>query len=64
MEFIKHAAGKLAYRSLGSGSEVWIFFHGYGQSHQDLLAFEKLRTPTQLFIFVDLIYHGQSSWNS
>jgi pimeloyl-ACP methyl ester carboxylesterase len=64
MEFVKHPAGKLAYRSFGSGSEVWIFFHGYGQSHQDLLDFEKLRTSTQRFIFVDLIYHGLSSWNS
>ena len=64
MEFVRHPAGKLAYRSFGSGSEVWIFFHGYGQSHQDLLAFEKLLTPKQRFIFVDLIYHGLSSWNS
>ncbi|MEY3647975.1 MAG: hypothetical protein RLZ13_860 [Bacteroidota bacterium] len=64
MEFVKHPAGKLAYRSFGSGAEVWIFFHGYGQRHQDLLAFDKLRTPKQRFLFVDLIYHGQSSWNT
>ena len=64
MEFVSHAAGKLAYRRFGSGSEVWVFFHGFGQRHQDLLAFEKLRTPNQRYLFVDLIYHGQSSWNS
>lgn len=64
MEFVKHAAGKLAYRSIGSGSEVWIFFHGFGQRHQDMLTFDKLRTPNQRFLFVDLIYHGQSSWNT
>jgi pimeloyl-ACP methyl ester carboxylesterase len=64
MEFVRHAAGKLAYRRFGSGSEVWIFFHGFGQSHQDMLAFEKLRTTKQSYLFVDLIYHGQSSWNS
>jgi pimeloyl-ACP methyl ester carboxylesterase len=64
MEFVKHAAGKLAYRSIGSGSEVWIFFHGFGQRHQDMLTFDKLRTPNQRFLFVDLIYHGQTSWNT
>jgi pimeloyl-ACP methyl ester carboxylesterase len=64
MEFVKHAAGKLAYRSIGSGSEVWIFFHGFGQRHQDMLTFDQLRTPNQRFLFVDLIYHGQTSWNT
>lgn len=64
MEFVTHAAGKLAYRSIGSGSEVWIFFHGFGQRHQDMLAFDKLRTPNQRYLFVDLVYHGQSSWNT
>jgi pimeloyl-ACP methyl ester carboxylesterase len=64
MEFVRHPAGKLAYRNFGSGSEVWIFFHGFGQQHQDLLSFDKLRTPKQRFLFVDLIYHGQSSWNT
>jgi pimeloyl-ACP methyl ester carboxylesterase len=64
MEFVTHPAGKLAYRRFGSGSEVWIFFHGFGQRHQDLLAFEKLRTPKQRYLFVDNIYHGHSSWNS
>ena len=64
MEFVKHAAGKLAYRRFGSGSEVWIFFHGFGQCHQDMLSFDKLRTSKQSYLFVDLIYHGQSSWNT
>jgi len=64
MEFVRHAAGKLAYRRFGSGSEVWVFFHGFGQCHQDMLAFEKLRTAKQSYLFVDLIYHGQSSWNT
>jgi pimeloyl-ACP methyl ester carboxylesterase len=64
MDYILHAAGKLAYRSFGSGAEVWVFFHGFGQRHQDLLAFDKLRTPQQRHLFVDLVYHGRSSWNS
>ena len=64
MEFVRHAAGKLAYRRFGSGSEVWIFFHGFGQCHQDMLSFDKLRTSNQRFLFVDLIYHGQTSWNT
>ncbi len=64
MEFFRHAAGKLAYRRLGSGSDVWIFFHGFGQCHQDMLSFDKLRTSKQSYLFVDLIYHGQSSWNT
>lgn len=64
MEFVRYPAGKLAYRRIGSGTEVWIFFHGFGQCHRDMLAFEKVRTPKQSFLFVDLIYHGRSSWNT
>lgn len=64
MEFVRHSAGKLAYRRFGSGSEVWVFFHGFGQDHQDMLAFDQLRTPKQRYLFVDLVYHGQSSWNT
>ena len=64
MEFVSHATGKLAYRCFGNGSEVWVFFHGFGQCHQDMLAFEKLRTPKQRYLFVDLIYHGRSSWST
>jgi pimeloyl-ACP methyl ester carboxylesterase len=64
MEFVRHAAGKLAYRRFGSGSEVWIFFHGFGQCHQDMISFDKLRTSKQSYLFVDLIYQGQSSWNT
>lgn len=64
MEFVRHAAGKLAYRRFGSGSEAWILFHGFGQCHLNMLAFDKLRAPKQSYLFVDLFYHGQTSWNT
>lgn len=55
--------GRLVYDQLGDGPEVFLFFHGFGQSHLDMLPFGRLIQPGQRFLFIDLFFHGNSSWH-
>lgn len=54
--------GKLAYLKKGVGKDVFLIFHGFGQTHRDMMAFDQIRKPGQKFLFVDQFYHGQSHW--
>ena len=62
MNYLIHPKGKLAYLKKGEGSEVILVFHGFGQSHQDMLALDQIRKPTHRFFFIDMFYHGRSQW--
>ncbi|WP_075351990.1 alpha/beta fold hydrolase [Algoriphagus marinus] len=62
MIFIKTKWGKLAYTSKGDGYDVFLIFHGFGQSHEDMLPFESLLNEHRRFIFIDVFYHGRSAW--
>ncbi|GAB2495156.1 alpha/beta fold hydrolase [Algoriphagus taiwanensis] len=62
MDYFKHSLGNLAYREIGKGQEVTLLFHGFGQTHRDMLPFEKIRKKNQRFIFIDAFYHGRSTW--
>ncbi|MFT7364186.1 MAG: pimeloyl-ACP methyl ester carboxylesterase [Algoriphagus sp.] len=62
MNFLKTKWGKLAYKSFGTGKEVSLIFHGFGQTHQDMLPFEALLSPDSRFLFIDVFYHGRSVW--
>lgn len=62
MDFLKTKWGKLAYTSFGTGKEVSLIFHGFGQTHQDMLPFEALLRPNSRFLFIDIFYHGRSVW--
>jgi pimeloyl-ACP methyl ester carboxylesterase len=62
MNYLIHPNGKLAYQKIGDGIEVFLILHGFGQSHRDMLPFDKIRRQNQRFIFVDLFYHGHSPW--
>ncbi len=55
--------GQLYYAQMGEGPEVFLIFHGFGQSHLDMLPFAKLIQPGQRFLFFDLFFHGKSSWH-
>lgn len=54
--------GRLVYQQMGEGPEVFLVFHGFGQSHSDMLTFARLIQPGQRFLFFDLFFHGKSSW--
>jgi len=62
MDYLIHPKGKLAYKKVGTGTEVFLIFHGFGQSHIDMLPFEKIRNQNQCFLFIDMFYHGRSQW--
>lgn len=55
--------GRLFFEQMGEGPEVFLFFHGFGQSHRDMLPFKSLIQPGQRFLFFDLFFHGKSSWH-
>ncbi len=63
MEFLNHPHGKLAFQKKGSGSEFFLIFHGFGQSHRDMIPFDQIRKPGQTFLFFDMFYHGKSQWS-
>jgi predicted esterase len=52
MNILKTKWGKLAYKSCGTGKEVSLIFHGFGQTHQDMLPFEALLSPNSKFLFI------------
>lgn len=62
MNYLIHSNGKLAYEKVGTGSNVFLIFHGFGQSHQNMLPFDEIRKQNQRFLFIDMFYHGQSQW--
>lgn len=62
MSYLIHPRGKWAYRKEGSGPEFFLIFHGFGQSHQDMQVFDRIRKPDQTFLFFDMFYHGRSQW--
>lgn len=62
MEYLLHPKGKLAFHKSGNGPSPFLIFHGFGQSHEDMLPFEKIRKPDQRFYYIDMIYHGRSQW--
>ncbi len=62
MNYLLHPWGNLAYQKNGVGEVVFLIFHGFGQTHQDMLAIDQLRKPGQVFLFFDLFYHGKSQW--
>lgn len=63
MNYLIHSKGKLAYLKVGTGSDVFLIFHGFAQSHQDMLRFDEIRKQNQCFLFIDMFYHGRSQWH-
>lgn len=52
----------LRYLALGTGSQTWIAFHGFGQRPEDLIAWaEPLLALGNRMILVELPWHGQST---
>lgn len=62
MDFLRTKWGKLAYKTLGSGKEVTLIFHGFGQTQEDMSAFDTLLNSNSKFLFIDIFYHGRSVW--
>ncbi|UJP63530.1 alpha/beta fold hydrolase [Mongoliitalea daihaiensis] len=62
--FLKTSFGNLAYYKYGNGSNMYLLFHGFGQSSKAYQSFLPLRQADETYLVIDVFYHGQSSWNS
>jgi pimeloyl-ACP methyl ester carboxylesterase len=64
MEFLATDFGHLAYQRHGTGKNVHLLFHGFGQNMKAFNCFLPLMTEEDTYIIFDMFYHGQSSWKS
>jgi pimeloyl-ACP methyl ester carboxylesterase len=59
-QLFQHHSIQLSYIEWGHGHEVILCFHGFGREASDFKPFQKLLSPHQRLIAVDLIAHGES----
>lgn len=52
----------LHYGVTGTGPEVLLLFHGFGQDHTAFEAFDKILSPRYTLYAFDLYFHGRSTW--
>ncbi len=64
MSFLNSPWGKLHFIKKGTGRNVTLIFHGFGQTHVDMLVMDKIRTEEDSFIYIDMFYHGKSLWRN
>ncbi|MDN3202796.1 alpha/beta fold hydrolase [Algoriphagus sediminis] len=64
MSFHSSPWGKLHYLRKGSGPNITLIFHGFGQTHKDMLPLDKIRKEKDSFIYIDMFYHGRSIWQN
>jgi pimeloyl-ACP methyl ester carboxylesterase len=64
MEFLETIFGHLAYKRHGSGPQIHLLFHGFGQNMKVYDVFLTQRRESDTFLVFDMFYHGQSSWKS
>lgn len=48
---------------MGQGPEFFLLFHGFGQTHQDLLPLMQALSKRGTVFAFDLFYHGESFWH-
>ncbi len=53
----------LAYHKSGSGTNVLLLFHGFGQHHQVFETLAKTLASRYTVFSFDLFFHGASKWN-
>jgi pimeloyl-ACP methyl ester carboxylesterase len=63
-QFLETSFGHLAYKRHGKGSEVFLLFHGFGQTMKVYEHFLPLRRENESYLVFDIFYHGQSSWKA
>lgn len=63
-KILKTPFGNLAYEKHGEGSEVYFLFHGFGQNRKAFYDFLKNKKENETYYFIDIFYHGESSWKS
>lgn len=62
--FLETSFGNLAYQRYGTGKDVYLLFHGFGQTMKVYEPFLSIRKAHERYLVFDIFYHGQSSWKS
>lgn len=63
-QFLETSFGNLAYQRYGIGKDVYLLFHGFGQTMKVYEPFLSIRKEHERYLVFDIFYHGQSSWKS
>jgi pimeloyl-ACP methyl ester carboxylesterase len=63
-QIINHSNAKLNYIKTGSGPEVMLLFHGFGQDHRAFKHFLLSPSNDYTYYSFDLFFHGGSEWNN
>jgi pimeloyl-ACP methyl ester carboxylesterase len=61
--FLTHKNSQVAWYHFGSGSQLVICFHGYGENGTYFSFLEKYAGDRFSFIAIDLPFHGKTDWN-
>ena len=60
---LSYKKSEISYYRYGSGSDIAICFHGYGEDGQLYAFFEKYAGSNFTFLAIDLPFHGKTEWN-
>jgi pimeloyl-ACP methyl ester carboxylesterase len=60
---LEYHGSSIGYLHFGHGNEVAICFHGYGESAESFVFFEKYAGDHIRFLAIDLPYHGRTAWD-
>jgi pimeloyl-ACP methyl ester carboxylesterase len=60
---INHSSAKLKYVKTGSGPQIMLLFHGFGQDHRAFKTFLQSPSADYTYYNFDLFFHGSSEWN-
>src|SRR6266487_4172329 len=61
--FLQYKNSTISYYRFGSGPNVAICFHGYGEDASTFVFLEKFAGDQYSFISIDLPFHGKTVWN-
>jgi pimeloyl-ACP methyl ester carboxylesterase len=62
-QFIPYKSSQIHFARAGSGNNLLLCFHGYGESAESFAFLETLICDDFTMIAIDLPFHGQTVWN-
>ena len=63
-QLLSYKDSQISYLVFGTGPEVVLCFHGYGEEGNSFSFLDKLAGNKFTFISIDLPFHGKTNWNT
>ena len=63
-QLLSYMDSQISYLVFGTGPEVALCFHGYGEEGNSFSFLDKLAGSEFTFISIDLPFHGKTNWNN